>query len=463
MSSGRLTRGALAFSVLLGLGACTGLPEQNMFGRSFWQSGPLYTKGVNSQAGMGELLRGNMVKAEAEFKKALRKNPKDVHALLGMALMFENRGQLTKAREMYEAVLAIRPTDAEQHIIVKDMKTHPVSEIASVNLALLESGGVLATRGGDVGPIAAQTPFASPSKPVTGAPMGSPMLGRAAAAPLPGGTVPFAAGARPGQITASPPPGMPMLKPADTNIVSRFKTLRALRDQGLITQQEFNTRRQANVGALLPLTMPPSAAGLDRAPPATEVVTSRLRAIGRALQMRAMTVGQHASERTMILDGLMPAAPVMVANPTPPPKGLMEAADGVRRLEVLRDGGYITSDEYTKERASIEKIMQPGGKPASAKPMASSSKGGGGPKPALHLASFRSKAKARKGWSELQGKYRGIIRGMSASIDSVNLGRGKGTYYRVKVGPVASKSEAVKLCKKVKRKGGYCEPSIATF
>ena len=53
--------------------------------------------------------------------------------------------------------------------------------------------------------------------------------------------------------------------------------------------------------------------------------------------MRAITVGQHSAERTMILDALLPSAPVVVANPGAPPKGLMEAADAVRRLEKLKN------------------------------------------------------------------------------------------------------------------------------
>ena len=145
----------------------------------------------------------------------------------------------------------------------------------------------------------------------------------------------------------------------DLNIMSRYTTLKVLRDQGLITPDEFNARRQTNVGALLPLTSPPPAAGLDRSVPTTEQIAGRLRAIGRALEMRAISVAQHSAERTMILDALMPSAPVVVANPAIPPKGLMEAADSVRRLEKLRDEGFISSDEYARERQAIELAMRP--------------------------------------------------------------------------------------------------------
>jgi len=181
---------------------------------------------------------------------------------------------------------------------------------------------------------------------------------------------------------------------ADSHIVSWFITLRTLRDQELVTPEEYAVRRQANVGALLPLTAPPPTAGLDRPVPTTEQIVGRIRAINRALQLRAMTVSQHAAERSMILDALMPAAPVVVANPAAPPEGLMEAADAVRRLEHLRDGNFITSDEYAKERAAVERGLQPEPpvRPAMTKPaepmkMEKEMAAPSGPQPAVHVSS----------------------------------------------------------------------------
>ena len=255
---------------------------------------------------------------------------------------------------------------------------------------------------------------------------------------------------------------------ADANVVSRFKTLIALRDQGLITQEEYRTRRQANIGALVPLISPPPAAGLDRPFPTTEQVAGRLRAIGRALEMRAMTISQHASERSMILDALVPSAPVVVANPGVPPRGLMEAADAVRRLERLRTDHLINSDEYTKERAAIEGAMQP--KPPPRPKMVAAAKAGGaptkmeaknaGPQPAVHLASYRTKKAANRGWAQLRRAHRKLLGKLKSEITKVNLGPGKGVYYRLKVGPVDSAAAANNLCRKLKKRRQYCEPSF---
>ena len=124
------------------LSAC-GLLQRGLLNNSFWASSPFR---VNDEAelGIANLAKGNYVAAEGNFQKALKKNPKDVHALLGAGILYQNTRQLTKAREMYEAVLAIRPDESVQFVVWNTITTRPASQIASVNLSLLDSGGVSA-------------------------------------------------------------------------------------------------------------------------------------------------------------------------------------------------------------------------------------------------------------------------------------------------------------------------------
>ena len=453
-----MTRCAAVVAATIGLGACGGVLQSGLFTESFWASSPL-KENDEAELGLAEMAKGNYVAAEGHYQRALKGNGKDVHALLGQGILYQSTGQTTKAREMYEAVLAIRPKDSQRMVIWNDVSTRPVAEIASVNLALLDSGGVLASMGrGPTGPQARdERPVAPAPRPVvSGAPNGTAMLGRPLATPV--------------TTTA---PAVPMLASGDANIVSRFKTMRALRDQSLITQDEFDTRRRANIGSLLPLTSPPPASGLDRPVPTTGQISGRLRAIGRALEMRAMSVSQHAAERSMILDALMPGVPVVVANPGKPPEGLMEAADAVRRLEQLQDGGFISSDEYARERKAIERAMQP-------KPMASKSgvtvastvkaatqvspaKAEGKAKgllPAVHLGSYRSRMGADRGWIQLRRAHREVLDTLESEITKVNLGSRKGIFYRLKAGPVADKAAAAEVCRKLKSRRQYCEPSF---
>lgn len=440
-----------------GLGAC-GLQDQGVLNSSFWSMSPVSnTQNEEAELGLAELAKGNYVAAEGHFQKALRLNGKDVHALLGAGILYQNTGQVTKAREMYEAILAIRPKDSEQMVVWNNTQTRPISEIASVNLSMLESGAVVSdlTRGAPGKPMAQQT---STPAAVAGAPTSDPMLGRAA---KPAGQVAAVSSMAPTTSGET----VQKFSGGDANIVSRFTTLRSLRDRGLVTGEEFNARRQANLGALLPLTAPPPAAGLDRSVPDTEQIAGRLRAIGRALEMRALSVSQHASERSMILDALVPSAPVVVANPAPPPGGLMEAADSVRRLEQLRDAGLISSDEYVKERKAIEMAMAPpkSSAPATAaagtaEPTAAEGKASG-PQPGIHLASFRSRQQAEAGWNRIKKAHGALLGKLEHDVSQVNLGP-KGTYFRLKAGPFADKNEASAMCRKLKARRQYCEPSM---
>jgi len=459
-----LKRFLLVFVAVVGVGGC-GLFQGALFKDSFWASSPFHDSD-EAELGIAALAKGNYVTAEGHFKQALRINPKDIHALLGSGILYQNTGQLTKAREMYEAVLALRPDDSMQFVVWSSLTTRPASQIASVNLSLLDSGGVSTAMAGAAQPAAAagMATMPQPKPPVAAAPGGSAMLGRPEAAPMPAPPPARTAMAMPSPATMGKFPG------ADGNVVSRFATIRALRDQGLITEQEFQARRRVNLGALLPLSAPPPAAGLDRPVPATEQISGRLRAIGRALEMRAISVGQHSAERSMILDALMPVAPVVVANPAPPPQGLLEAADAVRRLEMLKDGGFITSDEYVRERQAVELAMQPAPppKPVSAAPTPAQlaaakaveeKKKPSGPRPGVHLASYRSEQQADRGWTQIVAAHKALLEGLDHEVSKVNLGR-KGTYFRLKAGPLPSAEAAKDMCRKLKARRQFCEPTV---
>lgn len=455
---GRLKGLSVAALLALVAGGCAGVRDGTVFQEQFWIK---RSAGSNDQAelGLAEMAKGNYVTAERYFLRALKADPKDYHAAFGLGLIYQNTGQSAKAKKMYEQVIARNPDKTEQFVILNSLATQPIVDVAGVNLALLDSGGVPAGNQavGDGGPrpvmaAGANTPIGGPR--VSGAPTGSAMFGRAPGSGNVGGSAP-----------GGPEEIIGRFKNEDANVVSRFVTLKVLRDQGLITQEEYDVRRRVNIGALLPLTSPPPASGLERPVPATDQISGRLRAIGRALELRAISVGQHAAERNMILDALMPAAPVMVANPALPPQGLLQAADAVRRLEKLQEAGVISSDEYSKERSSIEGAMQP--RPLKGGAAAMMEQGGGsaetsksGPRPAVHLASYKSAKEARVGWKTLQSAHGKLLSGLSSEITAVNLGPRKGTFFRLKAGPFPSTKEASVLCRKLKARRQYCEPTF---
>ena len=460
--SGRIKGITVCIIMALGLPACGGVMNPDLLQNSFWANGPT-SSNTSAELGMAELAKGNYIKAETLFRSALKKNPQDIHALLGLGMLYQNNGLTTRARQMYEALLAIRPDDSNQFVIWKSLKTRPISEIASVNLALIESGGVLTSMGRDDEP----QPMMEPAMAETAQPMNQPISG----APSPMAMTARALPSEPSATVSFADAGLPRFAEADSNIVSRFKTLVALRNQGLITPEEYNTRRQANIGALLPLSAPPPAAGLDRPVPSTEQISGRLRAIGRGLEMRAISVAQHSAERSMILDAMMPAAPVSVANPGRPPQGLLQAADSVRWLEQLREDNLISSDEYVRERAAIEAAISPAPMAPAARmdasPTVMSSSPAemaapvklSGPQPAVHLASYRSRKDAERGWSQLRRAHKDELSALQSNISKINLGA-KGIFFRLKAGPLPDKSSADDLCRQLKARRQFCEASF---
>ena len=83
------------------LASCGGITEGNLTDGAFWQSGPFFIDDDEAELGLAELAKGNFGLGELHFNTALRKNPRDVHALVGLGILYQNTGQATKARQMY--------------------------------------------------------------------------------------------------------------------------------------------------------------------------------------------------------------------------------------------------------------------------------------------------------------------------------------------------------------------------
>jgi len=463
---GKTKRYAALFAAGLTLASCGGIQDGSMLDPVFWERSDFSKTAESTSAsdrGLAELVKGNYLPAEALFDQALGADPRNVYALLGKAMIYQNTGQMTRARALYEAVLAQRPDESLNVIIWTDATPRNVAEVATMNLSMIDSGNV-------VGTLAHGAAGVDKPADMGGAPGYGMTAGSGTYSQIPmNGTTALRQTDMEMQSGTIPEMGM---DEGTRNIVSRFNTLRDLLDQGLITPEEFKVRRSRNVGALVPLSSKPPAAGLDRPVPTSAQIAGRLRAIGRALEMRAITIEQHAAERKMILDALMPETPLVLANPAVPPQGLMASADAVRRLEGLQAEGLISSDEYARERNAIEKGLQPvppgvgsamtnnttGGTPTAIQPNAK--KKVSGPQPAVHLASYKSERDASRGWAQLKRAHRNLLGNLDSEILQVNLGPGKGVFYRLLAGPLDNKAAATSLCQKLKSKRQFCEPGF---
>ena len=446
MSIGTHIRTGVAALAILSLGACSTFQEGAFNDNAFWADGPIAENDF-AELGLAELTKGDNVKALGFFDRALSLNPNDVHALFGSALVYQNTGQSRKSRQYYERILSIQPQPDEEIVLWTGSQPQSINELANINLTLM---GGAAPGPSAATAVAADTGDVMPKSQMYVTPSTQSVATNRIAA----GEIRFA--------------------DTDINIVERFKTLRSLTEQGLITQGEFAARRQVNIGALLPLSSKPPAAGLERSVPPAGQISNRLRAIGRALEMQAISVSQHGSERAMILDALMPEKPANVTMPPSPPKDLMSAADAIRRLEFLKQADIITGDEYARERGAIERSMQ--AQPVAAMQSniqtqapqtlgasAAAPKKLSGFQPGVHLASYRQTKAAERGWKELQARFSSQLGGLENVIERVDLGSPKGVFYRLKAGPLSSNSEAVSVCKTLKQKRQYCDPTTINF
>ena len=56
--------------------------------------------------------------------------------------------------------------------------------------------------------------------------------------------------------------------------------------------------------------------------------------------------------------------------------------------------------------------------------------------------------------------HRSLLGKLKPEITEVDLGPGKGIYFRLKVGPVEDPASAAELCRKLKSRRQFCEPTI---
>ena len=167
----------------------------------------------------------------------------------------------------------------------------------------------------------------------------------------------------------APPPPPPLALPqghiangqaarllADDPMALRFLALRTLAEDGLVTPAEANSRIQANLGALLPLTEAAPATGLIQPVPPLDGLVARFRALdsGRGRGDDAT----RRAERAFLLESLLPADPERREQMTPP--DLVAARRLLARVERLEDAGLITEGQQIRETNAVKTLMASG-------------------------------------------------------------------------------------------------------
>ncbi len=427
---GRIGRLGTVVGMVAALSACG--PQSNP--QTFLDSmGP--DANASADQALAALARGDYAAAETAVDSALKRDPRNPYALLAGGLLYQSTNRPLKARQMYEDLLAQRPNGAATVQGWDPSRVVPLADIAAANVRRVD---------GDL-----QRGTAGWPAPAT----------------TPGLTAPVA-----------PAADVAPLDPRTRAIADRFQTLQKLRDEQLVTPEEYAARRAPNLGALLPLSKSPPAAGLDRPVPGLEQIVERLKALQRALQGRSITPREYEMEREVILDALLPSKPGALAAPEGAPKDLLASAERMRQLERLRAMNLITEAEMKAELAALEaglkgpgtspgsvatvplgatgpQMLIPGGRPAAAAGASAPPLPG---QTTVHLASYRTEAQAQAGWADLLKRFPAQLATLAPDVRKAPV-PGKGDYFRLYAGPIATHAEATGICRALAAKRQFCK------
>ena len=389
----RLWAAAMLLAVLAGCGA---IFDPAGYGGQFDAA----VGGTNaSDAAMAALNKGDFGRAEQLATAAWRGNPRDPYAAYVLAEVYYNTGRPELARKQYEALVSM---DAQQ-TVVQGGKRVTLFEVANARLGAL------------VPPPAKMTTEEKPAVAVD-------------------------------EASAGP----------EGAIIRRFKTLQTLLDDGLITHDEFDLRRSSNLGALLPYTAPLPAANLDLPAPAPSEIVDRMKALVAAYQARSMSAVQQQTERTIILEALLPGPAARRADPPAPITGAVQAAEVVGHLTRYREAGVLSADEETKAKAKVMASLQAyEAQVAAAQRGTPPSVTGEG----IRLSTYGSEDRAAQGWAALQKQFPDQLGSLRSKIVKVALRRG-GSVWRLNAGPVADRKAAIAICRVITRRHQACTPTV---
>lgn len=272
----------------------------------------------------------------------------------------------------------------------------------------------------------------------------------------------------------------------------RFLALKRLNEMGAVPADEAAARKDANMGALLPMTaaMPP-AAGLERPMPALGEVVKRfadLKANKGPGDDRS-----RAAERGFMLDSLLPKQPAARQQYSPP--DLSSVRKLKERLARLEDAGLVAPEERTRETMALDdlaaggtlpELFNPPAPPEPPKPTKKKATSGRGqrmpggvsgkleviPSPpgveapklaagakgpaGVHLLSMGTAVHGEKAWDALKKEHPELAE-LGYKVSRADLGD-LGATYRLVAGPLEP-AQAEKLCATLKPRGQTCTPT----
>ena len=107
-----------ASMILLAVGGCDIIKNSNLMDKLQQEPDPSASV-IMSERGFGKLAKGEFMAAQSLFDEALQNNPRDVYALFGKGIVLQHSGQLDQARQVFEAIKALRPNDDQRLLVIK--------------------------------------------------------------------------------------------------------------------------------------------------------------------------------------------------------------------------------------------------------------------------------------------------------------------------------------------------------
>lgn len=275
----------------------------------------------------------------------------------------------------------------------------------------------------------------------------------------------------------------------------RFVALNQLLDAGLITPREYDARRAANIGELLPLTYPAPALDAGRRPALARDVIERLATIARFNRTGALDNDAYAVEREAILEGLMPMPKSQRRTTAVVTPEALDPETHQNRIDRLLAARLITPKEYQKESAVLVGLYSPAAgsmdgadsappgllsmpgqlsmkdKPLAvidevtvtlnfASPREPASVANSDTRINIHLTLSRTPESARRSWEELQEANSLTLDGLIPRVSRVDLGEDRGVFFQLSAGPLADMATAQALCDELLSRDYYCAPLV---
>ncbi len=99
---------------------------------------------------------------------------------------------------------------------------------------------------------------------------------------------------------------------------------------------------------------------------------------------------------------------------------------------------------------------KPVAKKPPAKTLSAASKPSAGGRYRVQISSLPSETAIRKSWASIKRKHKDLLGNLPLIVERTVLSAGRGTYYRMQVGPLSSKSQAATLCTRLKQRKLSC-------